>query len=139
MSSSQPGKGEASFFLVHSHQANLQPHLYLLHCALHFNPIPTFLGVIINRTLSFFKPASLLKAKCFSQFKVLCCISAFSWGPSKESLFLLYKVLLWPFLSYGSSGWFPFLSVTKLEHLHRAASRAITNCRSSCPYPTSPL
>ena len=43
-----------------------------------------------------------------------------------------------PLLTYASPGWFPFVSVTnftKLECLHRAASRAITGCLSSSPIP----
>ena len=50
----------------------------------------------------------------------------------------MYKVFLRPLLTYASLGWFPFLSVaniTKLERLHRAASRAITGCLSSSPIP----
>ena len=68
----------------------------------------------------------------------LRCISASSWGPSKESLSLLYKSFLRSLLTYASPGWFPFLSAakfTKLERLHRAASRAITGCLSSSPIP----
>ena len=41
-------------------------------------------------------------------------------------------------LTYALPGWFPFLSVTnitKLGRLHRAASRAITDCLSSSPIP----
>ena len=48
------------------------------------------------------------------------------------------KSFLRPLLTYASSGWFPFLSVTnftKLKRLHRAASRAITGCLSSSPIP----
>ena len=70
--------------------------------------------------------------------KALHCISASSWGPSKESLSLLYKSFLRSLLTYASPGWFSFLSatnVTKLERLHRAASRAITGCLSSSPIP----
>ena len=55
-----------------------------------------------------------------------------------ESLSLLYKSFLRPLLTYTSPGWFPFLSITnitKLERLHRAASRAITSCSSSSPIP----
>ena len=68
----------------------------------------------------------------------LRCISASSWGPSKESLSVLYKSFLRSLLTYASPGWFPFLSATnftKLERLHRAASRAITGCLSSSPIP----
>ena len=133
-----PSKCEASFFSVDPHQANLQPNLLLLGYRLRFNPTPTFLGVTFDRTLFFTKHVSSLKAKFFPRLKALRCISASSWGSSKESLSLLYKSFLRPLLTYASPGWFPFLSatnLTKLERLHRAASRAITGCLSSSPIP----
>ena len=80
-----PSKCEASFFSVDPHQANL----LLLGSRLCFNPTPTFLGVTFDRTLSFSKHVSSLKAKFFPHLKALRCISASSWGPSKESLSLL--------------------------------------------------
>ena len=101
-------KCKAFVFSVDLHQANLQPNLLLLNSRLHFNPTPTFLGITFDRTLSFSKHVSLLKAKIFPHLKALCCISATSWGPSKESLSLLYKAFLWPFLTYASPRWFPF-------------------------------
>ena len=133
-----PSKCEASFFSVDPHQAILQPNLLLLGSGLRFNPTATFLGVTFDRTLSFSKHVSSLKAKFFPRLKALRCISASSWGPSKESLSVLYKSFLRSLLTYASPGWFPFLSatnITKLERLHRAASRAITGCLSSSPIP----
>ena len=129
-----PSKCEASFFSVDPHQAHLQPNLLLLGSRLRFNLTPTFLGVTFDCTLSFSKHVSSLKAKFFPRLKALRCISASSWGPSKESLFVLYKSFLRPLLTYASPGWIPFLSATnftKLQRLHRAASRAITGCLSS--------
>ena len=120
------------------HQANSQANLLLLGSHLRFNPTPTFLGVTFDRTVSFSKHVSSLKAKFFPRLKALRCISASSWGPSKESLSLLYISFLRPLLTYASPGWFPFLSatnITKLERLHRAASRIITGCLSSSPIP----
>ena len=133
-----PRKCEASFFSVVPHQANFQPNLLLLGSRLRFNPTPIFLEVTFDRTLSFTKHVSALKAKFFPRLKALCCISAFSWCPSKESHSVLYKAFLQSLLTYASPGWFPFPSVTnitKLERLHRAASRAITDCLSSSPIP----
>ena len=133
-----PSKCEASFFSVDPHQANLQSNLLLLSSHLRFNPTPTFLGVIFDRTFSFSKHVSLLKAKFFPRPKALRCISASSWGPSKKSLSLLYKSFLRSLLTYASPGWFPFLSATniaKLERLHQATSRAITGCLSSSHIP----
>ena len=133
-----PNKCEASFFSVDPHQANLKPNLLLLGSVLRFNPTPTFLGVTFDRTLSFSKHVSSLKAKLFPRLKALRCISASSWGSFKESLSLLYKSFLRSLLTYASPGWFSFLSatnLTKLERLHRAASRAITGCLSFSTIP----
>ena len=81
-----PSKWEASFFSVDSHQAHLQPNLFLLDSRLRFNPTPTFFGVTFDRTLSFSKHVSSLKAKFFLRLKALRCISASSWGPSLSSV-----------------------------------------------------
>ena len=119
------------------HQANSQPNLFSLGPRLCFNPTPTFLGVTFN-PIFFSKHVSSLKAKFFPRFKTLRCVFVSLWGPSKESLSVLYKDFLWLLLTYASPGWFPFLSVTnitKLERLHRAAIRAITGCLSSSPIP----
>ena len=129
-----PSKCEASFFSVDPHRAIF----LLLGSRLRFNPTPTFLGVTFDRTLSFSKHVPSLKAKFFPRLKALRCISASSWGPSKESLSVLYKSFLHSFLTYASPGWFSFLNATnftKLECLHRVARGAITGCLSSSPIP----
>ena len=101
-----PSKYEASFFSVDPHQANLQPNLLLLGSRLRFNTTPTFLGVTFDRILSFSKHVSSLKTKFFPRLTTLRCISACSWGPSKESLCVLYKSILRPLLTYASFGCF---------------------------------
>ena len=129
-----PSKCEASFFSVDPHQANLQPNLLLLGFRFRFNPTPTFLGVYFDRTLSFSKHVSSLKAKFFPRLKALRCISASSWGPSKESLPVLYKSFLRSLLTYASPGWFPFLSATNFTKLERSTERPVAPSPSaSCP------
>ena len=73
-----PSNGEAFFFSVDSHQANLQPNLLLLNSCLHFDPTPTFLGDTFDHTFSISKHISSLKAKFFPLLRALCCISASS-------------------------------------------------------------
>ena len=133
-----PSKCEASFFSVDPHQANLQLHLLLLGSRLGFNPNSNLSCGPFCHTLFFSKHVSSLKAKFFPRLKVLRCIFASSWGPSKDSLSVLYKSFLRPLLTYASPGWFPFLrftNITKLERLRGAASRAITSCLLSSPIP----
>ena len=74
-------KCEASFYSVDPHQAHLQPNLLLLGSRLRFNPTPTFLGITFDRTLSFFKHVSSLKAKFFPRFKALRCYLCSLMGP----------------------------------------------------------
>ena len=66
-----PSKCKASSFSVDPHQAHLQPNLLLLGSRLRFNPTPTFLEVTFDRTLSFSKHVSSLKAKFFPRLKTL--------------------------------------------------------------------
>ena len=116
-----PSKCEATSSSVDPHQANLQPNLLLLKSRLRFYPTRSFLGVTFDRTLSFTKHVSSLKAKFFPRLKALRCIYASFLSPSKESLSVLYKAFLRPLLMYASPGWFPFLGITnstKLERLH---------------------
>ena len=85
-----PSKCEVSFFSVDPHQVNLQPNLLLLGSRFRFNPTLTFLGVTFDRTLSFSKHVSSLKAQFFPRLKALCCISASSWAPLRSpSLFCI--------------------------------------------------
>ena len=79
-----PSKCEVSFQwiptkLISSSSSFIQLPLY-------FNPTSTFLGVTCDRTLSFSKHLSSLKAKLFPRLKALHCISAFSGGAAKKSV-----------------------------------------------------
>ena len=92
-----PSKCEASFFSVDPHQANLQLNFLLFNFPSRFNPTPTFLWVSFDRTLSFSKHVSWLKAKFFPLLKALRCISASSWGPLRSPFLFSIKLFLGPF------------------------------------------
>ena len=131
-----PKKCESSFFSTDPHQATFQPRLNLLGFPLLFNPTPKFLGVTFDRTLSFGAHVQSLCSKFYPHHKALRSIAIASWGPTKESLSLLYKAFVRPVLTYASPGWFPFSCNTATNHLevlHRAACRVITGCLFSTP------
>ena len=101
---------------------------------LSFIPTPKFLGVTFDQTLSFRAHVQSLCSKFYPSHKALRSIATASWGPTKESLSLLYKAFVLPVLTYASPGWFPFLfdiATNDSEVLHRAACRVITGCLSS--------
>ena len=123
---------------MNPHQANLQPNLLLLGSRLRFNPTLIFLGITFDRTLSFSKHVTSLKAKFFPRLKALRCIYASSRDPFRESLPVLYKAFLRPLFPYASFRWIFSISainVIKLERLHQAVSRATTSCLSSSSIP----
>ena len=92
-------------------------------------PLQHFLGSPLTAVFS--SHAFSLKATFFTRLKALRCISASSWGSSKELFELLYKAFLRFVLYHASSEWFPFLAVTnvnKLKRLLRMACRANNGC-----------
>ena len=136
--SSQPFKCESSFFSLDPYQSRIQPSLFILNTPLNFNPYPTFLGVTLDRTLSFKYHVLSLRKKFHSRFCAFRSIASSSWGLSKESLCTLYKTFIRPILTYASPGWFPFsppTHITSVERMHRSSCRIITGCLSSTPIP----
>ena len=98
-----------SFFSVDHYQVNHQLiSLSLLSFSPRLNPTPTFLGVPFDHTFFFSSHVYSLRSMFFSHLKALHCISASSWGPSKESYPLLCKAFLRLVLIYSSTAWFPF-------------------------------
>ena len=129
-----PLKCESSFFSTDPHQSRYRPNLTILDTPLNFNPTPTFLGVTFDRTLSFKDHILSLRKKFYPRLKALRSIASSSWGPTKESLALLYKAFIRPVLTYASPGWYPFTSQTHcntLERMHNSSCRVISGCLSS--------
>ena len=111
-------------FSMDPHQAILQPNLLSFNSCPVLILLPIFLGIAFDRTLSFSKHASSLKAKFFFRPKASSCISASSWGSFKGSLFLLHKAVVRLLLNYALPGWLPFLNVANVIKFNRT----ITGC-----------
>ena len=88
-----PSKCEASFFSVDLHQANL----LLFNSHLCFNLTPTFLGVTFDRTLSFSRHVSSLKAKFFPCLKVFAVCLLPHGTPLKSPFQFCIKLFFSPF------------------------------------------
>ena len=134
--STQSKKCESFFFLYRFPSSHFRTPTEPLGLPSLFNPTPKFLGVTFDRTLFFGAHVQSLCSKIYPRHKALRSIATASWGPTKESLSLLYKAFVRPVLTYASPGWFPFLCNTATNHLevlHRAACRVITGCLFSTP------
>jgi len=101
-------------------------------------PALKFLGVTIDRTLSFGSHVYSFGTKFFPRFKALRFIASASWGLSTEFLSQLHKTFIRPVLSYASLEWFPFLCntlKTYLEVFHRSCRKVTSGCLASTPVP----
>ena len=119
-------------------QSRLQPSLSLSGSLLNFVSAPTFLGVTLDRTLSFAPHVSRLRHSALPRILALKSLSSASFGPSLESLSLLYCSFIRSLFLYCAPSWFPYCSKSVLSvllRLHNFSCRIITGCLSSSPLP----
>jgi hypothetical protein len=99
------------------------------------NDTPVFLGVKLDRTLSFRAHLKDVQKKMKSRLSVLRAISGKSWGCNAEDLRLVHQALVQSVADYCSATWSSFAApstVDLLEPVQNHAARIITGaCRSS--------
>uniref|UniRef100_L7M0K7 Putative tick transposon n=1 Tax=Rhipicephalus pulchellus TaxID=72859 RepID=L7M0K7_RHIPC len=86
-----------------------------------------FLGVIIDRDLSWSKQISALRKKLDSFVQVIRHMSGKSWGPSKSSLLQLYQALFVGYLRYSASV-LSRVCTSAVRTLEGAQARALRIC-----------
>ena len=99
-------------------------------------PTPTFLGVTMDRTLTFGTHVKTVKARMKSRNNVLRAISGTSWGCSTSDLRSVYLAFSRACADYAAGAWMPGISDTNLEDLEiaqRHACRTITGCVKRTP------
>ena len=129
-------KSEVTLFTSDSRQANLQPRLMINNTPLPFNPNPTFLGVVLDRTLSFCSHVSHTKTKMKRRNLTLKALSGTSWGCNKEDLKNLFRAYSLSCALYSAAAWMPSASPTTLQQLQvcvNEGARTITGCCKGSP------
>ena len=97
---------------------------------------PTFLGIKLDRTLTFNHHATAVKGRMKSRNNVLRAISGTTWGCKASDLRSTYMAFSRACADYAAGAWMPALSKTSLEKLEvaqRQACRTITGCLRSTP------
>ena len=129
-------KSETILFTPDSHQANLKPNLLLDGVSLSFNPNPTFLGVTLDRSLSFKAHAKKLLAKLRKRNQITKALAGTSWGLSKEDLRIVASALSLSCVSYCAAAWMPSTCPSTLQSIQACvneAARTITGCCRGSP------
>ncbi len=129
-------KTEVCAFTLDPAEAKWVPHLKVNGVPARFNPTPRFLGVILDRTLSFGAHVSAIAKKATSKLRLLAAVCNTSWGWRKLHLRKLFQTHILSVITYAGAGWLPWLSqtnATRLEAIQNKALRLITTQARSSP------
>ena len=118
-------KCEVTFFSPSSHEAKWRPKVTLFGEEVPFNPTPKFLGVYLDRTLSFRKHVEYATHKASDRCKILSSLASKKWGWRKESLRKVYLTTQRSVLDYAAPAWQPWLSETQSKRLETAQNKAL--------------
>ncbi len=95
-------KCEVTFFSTNSHEANWQPTIIANSTRLHHNPLPKFLGVTLDRLLTFGPHIQSISTKAVARCRVLASLTSKEWGWRKDRLMKVYKALQLSLLAYAA-------------------------------------
>ena len=84
-----PAKYEVAFFSTDTAEAKWTPSITLNGHAFAFNRTPTFLGVMVYRTLTFCSQAEAVRARTLGRVRMLSALASKGWG--SRNLRTIYK------------------------------------------------
>ncbi len=118
-------KCEVAFFTNNSKEARLQSSVQLDGTTLNTTSLPKFLGVTIDRALSFGPHVTGVVSKASNRFRVLVSITTKRWGWRKDQLLKVFRALHLSVINYAGPAWQPWLAPTRLDQLERCQNRAL--------------
>ena len=118
-------KSESAFFSTWTKEANWSPVIEILGKPIKFNPTPRFLGVTLDRQLTFSPHTENVIESVNSKCKMLGALSHSEWGWPKDSLRRVYTSSIRPAIDYGSAAWQPWLSKTNMSAIESAQNKAL--------------
>ena len=130
------GKSEVTFFSTDPHEAKWRPTINLGKRRLAYNLSPKFLGIHLDRTLSFQKHVKYVAKKVEGRNRVLASLTNKSYGWRKRHLTNVYNAIQRSVIDYAAPSYQPFLSATQLGVLEKAQNKAlriVTGQYSSTP------
>ncbi|KAL5263755.1 hypothetical protein ACHWQZ_G004972 [Mnemiopsis leidyi] len=129
-------KSEITFFSNDPHEAKWKPNVHALEKEVPYNPNPKFLGVHLDRTLSFANHVKYVTDKVKSRNRMLASLSTKQWGWKKRPMKRVFTTMQRSVMDYAAAAWQPWLSKSqfqKLETAQNSALRIITGQYSSTP------
>ena len=120
-----PDKSETAFFSTDRREASWSPNVSLGGTRLRHNPTPKFLGVTLDRTLSFGPHVEEVVLKVGARCRLLATLTSKDWGWRKHSMRVMFLALQQSIMNYAAPAWQPYLAKTRMEQLDRAQNAAL--------------
>ena len=118
-------KCESTFFSSAPTEAKWKPTFTLNGLSVPYNPNPKFLGVYLDRTLSFQHHVAYVTKKTSGRCSILSSLAGKQWRWRKESLRKVYLTTQRSVLDYAAPAWQPWLSESQQKRLDTAQNKTL--------------
>ncbi len=108
-------KCEVTFFSTNSHEANWQPTITANSTRLHHHPLPKFLGVTLDRLLTFGPHIQSISTKASARCRVIASLTSEEWVWKKDQLMTAYNALQLSLLTYAALAWQPRVALSRID------------------------
>lgn len=102
--------------------------IYVGNNRLVFQQAPKYLGVCLDRTLSYKQHLDEAKAKTTARVALIRCLAGSTWGAAPQTLQFSTQALVLPVAEYCAPAWSRSLHVNKVDTVINSALRIVTGC-----------
>lgn len=134
-----PEKTVSSVFHLHNAEATREPNIYLSWTKLKYAPTPTYLGVTLDRTLSFKEHLKRTAAKVKSRNNLLSKLAGSKWGAAAPTLRISALALAFSSAEYCAPVWSRSSHTHHVDTQLNSTMRIITGTIRSTPLPWFPV
>ena len=119
----------STMFHLYNKEASREMNIMVDNTRLQYQPFPTYLGMKLDRTLSFRQHLETAKAKTASQAALIRRLAGTTWGASTQTLRISTEALVFSSAEYCAPVW------CRSPHVHRldTALRTVSGCLRATP------
>lgn len=126
-------KTVTTMFHLYNKDATRKINIMADNVQLHFEPFPTYLGVKLDRTLSFKRHLDCVKAKTTARAALIRRLAGTTWGADTKTLRISTEALVFATAEYCAPAWCRSPHVKKLDAALNTALRTISGCLRATP------
>ena len=120
-------------FHLNNHEAQRQLNICVHGTKLHHNPHPKYLGVKLDRQLTYRQHIEGLRRKVMARNNSIRCLSGSTWGPNAKTLRIAALAIVYSSAEYATPVWSRSSHTKKLDVSLNGTMRIITGCVKPTP------